>query len=69
MLMGRYWRVDTLRFFFFLLMTLGYFPDPRARYSEYSFGYAAAPHGFVFLAGLVSAWVYLSLIKNTGPRR
>jgi hypothetical protein len=66
-LMGRDWRVDTLRGYFLVLMTLGHFPNPLARYTEYSFGYAAAPDGFVFLAGLVSAWVYLPLIEKRGP--
>ncbi|HTF45283.1 MAG TPA: OpgC domain-containing protein [Terriglobales bacterium] len=65
-LMGRDWRVDTLRGYFLVLMTLGHFPNPLARYSEYSFGYAAAPDGFVFLAGLVSAWVYLPLAQQRG---
>jgi hypothetical protein len=68
MLMGRDWRVDTLRGYFLVLMTLGHFPNPLARYSEYSFGYAAAPDGFVFLAGLVSAWVYLPLAQKHGPQ-
>ena len=66
-LMGRDWRVDTLRGYFLVLMTLGHFPNPLARYTEYSFGYAAAPDGFVFLAGLVSAWVYLPFIQKRGP--
>jgi hypothetical protein len=66
-LMGRDWRVDTLRGYFLVLMTLGHFPNPLARYSEYSFGYSAAPDGFVFLAGLVSAWVYLPLAQEHGP--
>jgi hypothetical protein len=65
--MGRDWRVDTLRGYFLVLMTLGHFPNPLARYTEYSFGYAAAPDGFVFLAGLVSAWVYFPLIQKRGP--
>jgi len=64
--MGRDWRVDTLRGYFLVLMTLGHFPNPLARFTEYSFGYAAAPDGFVFLAGLVAAWVYLPLSKERG---
>jgi len=65
-LMGRDWRVDTLRGYFLVLMTLGHFPNPLARFTEYSFGYAAAPDGFVFLAGLVAAWVYLPLEQKRG---
>ena len=47
-------------------MTLGHFPNPLARFTEYTFGYASAPDGFVFLSGLVSAWVYLSLRQRRG---
>jgi len=65
--MGRDWRVDTLRGYFLVLMTLGHFPNPLARFTEYSFGYAAAPDGFVFMAGLVSAWVYLPVGQKRGP--
>lgn len=66
--MGRDWRVDMLRGYFLVLMTLGHFPNPLARFTEYSFGYAAAPDGFVFLAGLVAAWVYLPLSQRCGPQ-
>jgi hypothetical protein len=65
--MGRDWRVDTLRGYFLVMMTLGHFPNPLARFTEYSFGYAAAPDGFVFLAGLVAAWVYLPVGQKQGP--
>lgn len=64
--MTRDWRVDTLRGYFLVLMTLGHFPNPIARFSEYTFGYASAPDGFVFLSGLVSAWVYLRLWQKRG---
>lgn len=64
--MGRDWRVDTLRGYFLVAMTLGHFPNPLARFTEYTFGYASAPDGFVFLSGLVSAWVYLPLGQRRG---
>ncbi len=65
--MGRDWRVDTLRGYFLVCMTLGHFPNPVAPFTEYTFGYASAPDGFVFLSGLVSTWVYLSLRERRGP--
>ncbi len=65
--MGRDWRVDTLRGYFLVAMTLGHFPNPLAPFTEYTFGYASAPDGFVFLSGLVSTWVYLSLSERRGP--
>jgi hypothetical protein len=64
--MGRDWRVDSLRGYFLVAMTLGHFPNPLARFTEYTFGYASAPDGFVFLSGLVSAWVYLPLGQRNG---
>jgi hypothetical protein len=66
--MGRDWRVDTLRGYFLVAMTLGHFPNPLARFTEYTFGYASSPDGFVFLSGLVSAWVYLRFRERHGPR-
>jgi hypothetical protein len=64
--MGRDWRVDTLRGYFLVAMTLGHFPNPVAPFTEYTFGYATAPDGFVFLSGLVTAWVYLPLLEKSG---
>ncbi len=64
--MGRDWRVDTLRGYFLVAMTLGHFPNALAPYTEYSFGYASAPDGFVFLSGLVATWVYLPLSEKRG---
>jgi hypothetical protein len=64
--MGRDWRVDTLRGYFLVAMTLGHFPNPLAPFTEYTFGYASSPDGFVFLSGLVSAWVYLPLRQKRG---
>jgi hypothetical protein len=65
--MGRDWRVDTLRGYFLVAMTLGHFPNPLAPFTEYTFGYASSPDGFVFLSGLVSTWVYLPLRQRRGP--
>lgn len=64
--MARDWRVDTLRGYLLVLMTLGHFRNPLARFTEYTFGYASAPDGFVFLSGLVSTWVYLRLWEERG---
>ncbi|MBZ5547602.1 MAG: OpgC domain-containing protein [Acidobacteriia bacterium] len=64
--MQRDWRVDTLRGYFLVAMSLGHFPNPLARFTEYTFGYASAPDGFVFLSGLVSSWVYLPLRQRSG---
>ena len=66
--MGRDWRVDTLRGYFLFLMTVAHLPEHLLlRYSEYSFGYASAPDGFVFLSGMTSAWVYLRVRSKYGP--
>jgi hypothetical protein len=63
---ARDWRVDTLRGYFLVLMTVGHFPNPLARFTQYSLGYASAPDGFVFLSGLVSSWVYLRILEKHG---
>ena len=65
--MGRDWRVDTLRGYFLVAMTLGHFPNPLAPFTEYTFGYASSPDAFVFLSGLVSTWVYLPILQKRGP--
>jgi hypothetical protein len=58
--MSRDWRVDSLRGYFLIIMTLAHLPQHvLGRFSSYTFGFASAPDGFVFLSGLVSAWVYL----------
>ena len=64
--MGRDWRVDTLRGYFLVCMTLGHFPNSLAPFTEYTFGYASSPDGFVFLSGLVATWVYLSVRDRRG---
>ena len=49
-------------------MTLGHFPNPLAPFTEYTFGYASSPDGFVFLSGLVASWVYLPLRMRLGKK-
>lgn len=67
-MMGRDWRVDTLRGYFLFLMTLAHLPEePLLRLSEYCFGFASAPDGFVFLSGMTTAWVYLRVRQKRGP--
>jgi hypothetical protein len=64
---SRDWRVDTLRGYFLILMTLTHLPQhPLERFTSYTFGFASAPDGFVFLSGLVSAWVYLRIRSKRG---
>ena len=66
--LGRDWRVDTLRGYFLVVMTIAHLgPNPLMRFTEYTLGYASAPDGFVFLSGLVSAWVYLKILARSGP--
>jgi hypothetical protein len=66
--LGRDWRVDTLRGYFLVVMTIAHLgANPLMRFTEYTFGYASAPDGFVFLSGLVSAWVYLKILTRSGP--
>ena len=66
---SRAWRVDSLRGYFLVVMTLGHLPPhPLQRFFSYSFGYASAPDGFVFLSGLVSTWVYLRVRNKHGQR-
>jgi len=65
--MSRDWRVDSLRGYFLILMTLTHLPQhPLERFTLYTFGFASAPDGFVFLSGLVSAWVYLQIRSKSG---
>lgn len=65
---GRDWRVDTLRGYFLVVMTIAHLGEnPLMRFTEYTFGYASAPDGFVYLSGLVSGWVYLKILARSGP--
>ncbi len=64
---SRDWRVDSLRGYFLVLMTLAHLPQhPLQPFFSYTFGYASAPDGFVFLSGLVSTWVYLRFRNKHG---
>lgn len=66
---SRDWRVDSLRGYFLVVMTLAHLPlRPLQRFFSYTFGYASAPDGFVFLSGLVSTWVYLRVRNKHGQR-
>ncbi len=66
---SRDWRVDSLRGYFLVLMTLAHLPQhPLQPFASYTFGYASAPDGFVFLSGLVSTWVYLRFRNKHGQR-
>ena len=66
---SRDWRVDSLRGYFLVVMTLAHLPlHPLQRFCSYTFGYASAPDGFVFLSGLVSTWVYLRVRNKHGQR-
>ena len=61
--------MDSLRGYFLVVMTLAHLPlHPLQRFSSYTFGYASAPDGFVFLSGLVSTWVYLRVRNKHGQR-
>lgn len=65
--MSRDWRVDSLRGYFLVIMTLAHLPrHPLGRFMTYTFGFASAPDGFVFLSGLVSAWVYVKVRNQRG---
>lgn len=64
---GRDWRVDTLRGYALVMMTVDHLPNqPLKRFTEYLLGYASAPDAFVFLSGLVSGWVYLKVLDQRG---
>jgi hypothetical protein len=63
----RDWRVDSLRGYFLALMMFAHMPPHYLQqFTGYTFGYASAPDGFVFLSGLVSTWVYLRVRNKHG---
>ena len=66
--MGRDWRVDTLRGYFLVVITLDHLHNPLRRLSHYTFGYAACPDGFHLLSGLVTGWVYTTVADRYGFR-
>lgn len=62
---GRDVRVDTLRGLFLMVMMVDHLPyHPLLRFSRQSFGFVSAAEGFVFVSGLVSAWVYGRILHN-----
>jgi len=55
------WRVDSLRGYFLVLMTLAHLPQhPLQRFSSYTFGYASAPDDLCFFSW---AGVHLGLLR------
>ena len=60
-------RIDTLRGLFLVLMTVDHLPShPLLRFTVQSFGFVSAAEGFVFVSGLVSAWVYGRILAKHG---
>jgi hypothetical protein len=64
---GRDTRVDTLRGLFLIVMMVDHLPyHPLHRFSRQGFGFVSAAEGFVFVSGLVSAWVYGRILNKQG---
>jgi hypothetical protein len=64
---GRNLRIDALRGFFLIVMTVDHLPHhPLLRFSRQCFGFVSSAEGFVFLSGLVSAWVYGRVLLKQG---
>jgi hypothetical protein len=60
-------RIDTLRGLFLVLMMVDHLPShPLLRFTVQSFGFVSAAEGFVFVSGLVSAWVYGRILVKDG---
>lgn len=60
-------RLDTLRGLFLIVMMVDHLPyHPLLRLSSQSFGFVSAVEGFVFVSGLVSAWVYGRILAKQG---
>lgn len=60
-------RVDALRGLFLVIMMVDHLPyHPLLRFSRQSFGFVSAAEGFVFLSGIVSAWVYGRILAKQG---
>jgi hypothetical protein len=64
---GRDTRVDALRGLFLIVMMVDHLPyHPLLRFSRQGFGFVSAAEGFVFVSGLVSAWVYGRILNQQG---
>jgi hypothetical protein len=62
-------RVDALRGLFLVVMTLDHLPyHPLLHLTNQSLGFVSAAEGFVFVSGLVSAWVYGAILVKHGER-
>jgi hypothetical protein len=60
-------RIDTLRGLFLVVMTFDHLPrHPFLHFTSQSFGFVSAAEGFVFLSGIVSAWVYGRILAEQG---
>jgi hypothetical protein len=64
---GRDPRVDALRGLFLIIMMVDHLPNhPLLGFSRQTFGFVSAAEGFVFLSGMVSAWVYGRILAKQG---
>lgn len=60
-------RIDLLRGLFLTVMMLDHLPhNPLGRFTSQSLGFMSAAEGFVFVSGLVSAWVYGRILARQG---
>jgi len=60
-------RVDALRGLFLIIMMVDHLPyHPLRRFSRQGFGFVSAAEGFVFISGMVSAWVYGRILAKQG---
>jgi hypothetical protein len=60
-------RVDALRGLFLIIMMVDHLPyHPLLGFSRQTFGFVSAAEGFVFLSGMVSAWVYGRILAKQG---
>lgn len=64
---GRDPRIDTLRGLFLMMMTVDHLPyHLLRRFTIQNLGFVSAAEGFVFISGLVSAWVYGQILAKQG---
>jgi hypothetical protein len=60
-------RIDTLRGLFLVLMMVDHLPvHPLLCFTQQSVGFVSAAEGFVFVSGVVSAWVYGRILVKQG---